>query len=374
MQLVEESPLAYARQFTQLVRTHGKQLLSRRPEMVPKLAYNFVRMHLLEQEVLRTASISIEAACNATCDHCSADHMMEETATRGSELSLDHFQRAIDGFLRAGAVSVNITGGEPLVSPHLFDIIKMVPKYRGVVNIQTNGLLLDDEMARKLADAGLYIAMISLHSHRPEEHDAMLNVPGAFHKVMEAIDNCHRYKIPVILNCTMTSAKVKDGTLWEMVRLARDKDVTVNFVQPCTTGKWEDQKDVMMADEDYAEFDKAMKLPWVVWEGKSNYKHNGCRPGIERMYMSASGDVIPCAFIHLNFGNVKKESVATIWDRMKAFEYFQETRSRCMASNDEHFYDEYVTQIAAHDDALLPIEQHPTWAEQHPDEAARIVR
>ena len=374
MELVTTNPLSTARQFVSLIRTHGSQLLTRKPQLVPKLAMNFARMNFMGHDVMRTASINIESGCNATCSHCSADHIMEETTRNDDQLTLDELERSIDGFLRAGAVSINITGGEPLLNPDIFDIIKMVPAHRGVANIQTNGLLLDDTTAKKLAEAGLYIAMISLHSHRPQDHDTLLEVPGAFDKVMEAIDNCHRYGIPVILNCTITHQKVQDGTLWEMVRLARDKDVTVNFVQPCTTGKWEQQLDVRLNDEDYAEFDKAMKLPWVVWEGKSNYKHNGCRPGIERVYMSSSGDIIPCAFIHLNFGNVKKESLNTIWARLRNFERFQTTQSRCMASDDEEFYNDYVEEIARWDGALLPVEEHSAYRDENPEEAAAIVR
>ena len=374
MELVQTNPLSTARQFISLVRTHGAQLLQRRPHLVPKLATNFVRMNAFGHDVMRTASINIESACNASCNHCSADHIMEQTEAADDRLSLEELRRVIDGCLRAGAISINITGGEPLLHPNILDIIRAVPAWRGAVNIQTNGLLLTDSTARDLAEAGLYITMISLHSHRPEVHDEMLGVPGAFQKVMEGIDNCHRHGIPVILNCTLTHDKVADGTLWEMVRLARDKDVTVNFVQPCTTGKWEEQLDVRLTEDDYAEFDKAMKLPWVVWEGKSNYKHNGCRPGIERIYVSSSGDVIPCAFIHLNFGNVRKESVATIWGRLRNFEAFRQTQTRCMASNDQDFYETYVSQIAGHSDALLPIEEHPVYQEQHSDEAAAVVR
>ena len=40
-------------------------------------------------------------------------------------------------------------------------------------------LLLSDEVARKLSEAGTWIVMISLHSHRPHEHDALLEVDGA---------------------------------------------------------------------------------------------------------------------------------------------------------------------------------------------------
>ncbi len=366
--------LTTARQLVGLVRNHLGSVLRRKPALIPKLAMNYARMQM-GHEVLRTASISVESGCNAACDHCSADHMMEETSRLDDQLTLEEYQRAIDGFLRAGAVSVNLTGGEPMLNPDVYDIIRMVPAHRGVVNIQTNGMRLADEAnVQKLKDAGVYIVMISLHSHRPEVHDALLNVPGCYDAVMQAIENCHNHDIPVILNCTMTHQKVLDGTLWEMVRLARDKDVTVNFVQPCTTGKWEENGDVRMTTEDYAEFDKAMKLPWVVWEGKSNYKENGCRPGLERMYMSASGDVVPCAFIHLNFGNVKKEAINTIWARMQNFEYFQETRARCIASNDETFYTEYIEPIIHHDAPLFPIEEHPKYQSTNPEDAKAVIR
>jgi MoaA/NifB/PqqE/SkfB family radical SAM enzyme len=354
MPALNDGPFSQARQLVGLVRTHLGTVVKRKPQLIPKLAVNYARMNFMDQDVLRTASVNIESACNATCDHCSADDIMGETTRNENQLSLDEYRRAIDGFLRAGAVSVNLTGGEPLLNPNVYDIIKMVPPWRGVVNIQTNGLLLDDATARKLREAGLYIVMISLHSHRPEEHDALLNVPGAYDKVMEAIDNCHRHGMDVILNCTMTHEKVQDGTLWEMVRLARDKNVTVNFVQPCTTGKWADNKGIRMQPDDYEE--------------------NGCRPGLERMYMSNAGDVIPCAFIHLNFGNVRKESVGTIWERMKSFEYFQETKERCIASNDETFYNEYIEPIMAHENALFPIEEHPKYQQTNPDEARTVIR
>ena len=41
--------------------------------------------------------------------------------------------------------------------------------------------------------------------------------------------------------------------------------------------------------------------------------------------------------------------------RMQNFEYFQETRARCIASNDETFYNEYIEPIIGHtkSDGLL---------------------
>lgn len=379
METVQTSPIRTLRHLAGLLRTHGGMLLRRRPEVVPKLALNVLRLNLLGQDVMRTASLSIEHRCNAACDHCSADKIMHEgrSDARGGHpgtMDLEEIRRAVDGFLRAGAVALNITGGEPLLCPHLFDVIAMVPRWRGVVNIQTNGLLLDAGMARRLADAGVYIAMISCHSHRKEVHDAFLRVPGAWDRAMAAIGHCHDVGLPVILNCTITHERVQDGTLWEMVGLSRDLGVTLNFVQPCTTGRWESHLCVRLTEEDYQEFDRAMRLPWVVWEGKSNYKHNGCRPGIERVYVSADGDVTPCAFIHLNFGNVKRESVATIWARLRGFEAFQQSQPRCMASNDEAFYRDYVQPFLDHEGATLPIEEHPRWRREHPEEAEAIVR
>ncbi len=59
MELIQTNPRSTARQFVSLVRTHGSQVLSRRPELVPKRPRNFGRMNAFGHGVMRTLPLNI---------------------------------------------------------------------------------------------------------------------------------------------------------------------------------------------------------------------------------------------------------------------------------------------------------------------------
>ena len=47
-------------------------------------------------------------------------------------------------------------------------------------------------------------------------------------------------------------------------------------------------------------------------------EHYGCAGGgTERFYINAKGDVQPCEFLNISFGNVKEESFSDIYSRMR---------------------------------------------------------
>ena len=68
-------------------------------------------------------------------------------------------------------------------------------------NLNSNGVLIDETVARKLGEAGLENIKLSLDSLDPRTHDYMRGVDGVYDRVMRAIDNLHRYapKIRVAL-------------------------------------------------------------------------------------------------------------------------------------------------------------------------------
>jgi MoaA/NifB/PqqE/SkfB family radical SAM enzyme len=42
----------------------------------------------------------------------------------------------------------------------------------------------------------------------------------------------------------------------------------------------------------------------------------GCCGGYQYIHVTASGNICPCSFTPLSFGNVKKEELSVIWKRM----------------------------------------------------------
>jgi MoaA/NifB/PqqE/SkfB family radical SAM enzyme len=89
--------------------------------------------------------------CNLTCKHCyalSADHDYP------GELSTSEVFTVMDD-LKAFKVPVLIlSGGEPLLRPDLFDIAARAKAMGFYVGLSSNGTLIDEAMADRVAAAG----------------------------------------------------------------------------------------------------------------------------------------------------------------------------------------------------------------------------
>ncbi|MBU4305247.1 MAG: radical SAM protein [Candidatus Omnitrophica bacterium] len=96
---------------------------------------------------------------------------------------------------------LNFGGGEALLFEHIYEVIKIGSEYGFRTNLNSNGFLIDEQVARRLADAGLENIKLSLDSVDSKIHDHMRGVKGVHERVLKAIDNLHKFapKIRVAL-------------------------------------------------------------------------------------------------------------------------------------------------------------------------------
>lgn len=85
------------------------------------------------------------------------------------------------------------SGGEPLLKKDIFELIKFGTERGFKTLMPSNGYLIDEDTAKRIADAGLKEIFISLDSLNPKTHDFLRGVDGAQAKVMRAFDNLHRH-------------------------------------------------------------------------------------------------------------------------------------------------------------------------------------
>jgi len=127
-------------------------------------------------------TIYLTEECNLRCKHCAiVEGRMPQTA-----LSAEQVMQLVEQHLAdfPGA-TVSFTGGEPLLHPRALDIVEHATARTPYVNIATNGLLIDEPTARRLAASGAWI-QVSLDGADPEVHDAIRG-KGTFTKAWEAI-------------------------------------------------------------------------------------------------------------------------------------------------------------------------------------------
>ncbi len=102
------------------------------------------------------AELDVTYRCNCKCRMC-----QRWQYPRSDELSLSEYQKLAEAFYGAGVHLVSIAGGEPLLRRDIVPIIKTFADYGMMVNLCTNGMLLNDH-SNDLIKSG-----VSVFNHLP---------------------------------------------------------------------------------------------------------------------------------------------------------------------------------------------------------------
>lgn len=139
------------------------------------------------------AFLQLADRCNYSCAHCYQVH-----GERG-EMSTDEVKLLLDSLAKAGTLFVLFTGGEVTLRPDFLELVSYARRLRFAVLVATNGYLVDEEVARRLAEEAVCEVRISVYSADPEVHDSITRVPGSFERTIEAIRALRRHGVTVVL-------------------------------------------------------------------------------------------------------------------------------------------------------------------------------
>ncbi|MBI5120636.1 MAG: heme d1 biosynthesis radical SAM protein NirJ [Rhodospirillales bacterium] len=138
--------------------------------------------------------------CNLTCLHC---YSGSSDKSFPGELATDEILRVM-GDLKAFCVPVLIlSGGEPLLRPDIYDIARHAKQMGFYVALSTNGTLINQPAAQRIAALGLDYVGISLDGVG-ETHDKFRGKTGAFSQALQGIRLCRETGVKVGLRFTMT--------------------------------------------------------------------------------------------------------------------------------------------------------------------------
>lgn len=149
---------------------------------------------------------ALTKACNLRCVHCYAS--ADPHAAPG-ELTHDEGLALLDDLKAFNVPAVLFSGGEPLVRPDAPELIRHARSIGLSCTLSTNGLLIDDPMADRLAEMGLKYVGISLDGTKPR-HDKLRGMRGAFDGTLAAIDRCVARGMKVGLRFTVHALNEPD--------------------------------------------------------------------------------------------------------------------------------------------------------------------
>ncbi|HOZ45500.1 MAG TPA: heme b synthase [Candidatus Hydrogenedentes bacterium] len=149
----------------------------------------------------RLIAWEITRRCNLHCKHCRA---AAEADVYEGELTLDEIKRVVDNIAAHFKPIMILTGGEPLLRPDIFDIIRYTVGAGLRPVMATCGTLLTEAVARELKDAGIERISVSIDGPDAASHDDFRGVPGAFVSTMAGIEAARRGGLAFQVNTTVT--------------------------------------------------------------------------------------------------------------------------------------------------------------------------
>lgn len=149
---------------------------------------------------------AVTKACNLKCVHCYASANADPDP---SELTREEGMRLLEDLKAFNVPAVLFSGGEPLSRPDTLDFIGYAQSLGLSCTLSTNGLLIDDAMADRLADLGLKYAGISVDGTRMR-HDRLRGLKGAYDGTLAAIDRCRARGIKVGVRFTVHALNRED--------------------------------------------------------------------------------------------------------------------------------------------------------------------
>ncbi len=308
--------LRYLRKFK--VRDVGGNLIihSHLPPINSRAYRRFIDEHLLRKtEGPSHAQVGLTNACPHRCAYC------YNKGRSGRVMDTVTIKRVIKELEELGVFWLGLTGGEPLLNRDLPEIIESAgPDV--AVKLFTTGSTVTPQLAADLRTAGLFSVSVSLDDWREDKHDQVRGTPGAFREALKAIevfkktDGLHVGVSAVLSREMIIRDEVEE--LLDFLTALEVQEAWLSEAKPSVQGFWksdlvitEAERRKLVALQDRRNRDGGITVNYLGhFEGR---EHFGCNAGHKMVYVDAFGEVSPCVFVPLSFGNVMERPVGEIY-------------------------------------------------------------
>jgi radical SAM protein len=298
----------------------------------------------------------VTQACDLACVHCRASAQPERHPL---ELSTEEGKGLIDQIAAMNVPVFVLTGGDPIKRPDLFELIGHARKKGVRVSLTPSATpLLTKEVVGRLKEAGLARLAVSLDGATAETHDAFRGMTGSYERTINAIHWANEIGLPVQVNATFSRRNI--GQIDAIVELMESLEITlwsVFFLVPTGRGKL---NDLLNADEFEQVFAKIHRLSMTasfdiktteaqhyrrfLLQHKGSAKASsmerlqhekvvdsigraprGLNDGKGFVFISHTGEVFPSGFLPVTAGNIRRESLGSIYRESPLFRDLRDT-------------------------------------------------
>ena len=279
--------------------------------------------------------------CNAHCEFCGSRCGASQA---DNELTTQEICRAFDQIAErydATKIMINVTGGEPLVRPDVFDVMKYAADLGFPWGLVSNGMLITEKTVEKMKDSQMKTISISIDG-LPDTHDRIRGVKNGFQKIENAIYLLKEASFVETVMITTVASKNNIHELAALKEYLRALPIDVWRICPVDPiGRAEDDSSFLLSSEEMNEVFQFIhhcrneQLPFSVTTSCSHYLGNyelsvrdfpfQCNAGRTVASILSNGDIFVCPNVprrsELIQGNVRTENFVDVWENR--FHFFR---------------------------------------------------
>lgn len=283
--------------------------------------------------------IELTQACNWRCRHCYNYWRPAGAATKPSQhLSRDELLRIVKELVVNQVPTITITGGEPFLQrKDVFTLLKMIQEADIRASINTNLSLVQKKDVDRLTNGRSDVSLLfSLLSADATEHECLAGVTAGTHaRVIEHAALAIRRGLPVSLNMVLMRENLH--AMEDTARLAKSLGVRAFCVTKALPNTHAPDGAFLLSAEEVRwsltelmRLERLLDMPvdilgcyprclFVDTDVYQRFSHRTCVAGYTTATIGADGNVRACSHMETSYGNILREPLADIWQKMKGW-------------------------------------------------------
>jgi MoaA/NifB/PqqE/SkfB family radical SAM enzyme len=316
------------------------------------LSHTYKRYRTLQTDRIKALPIVIlmpHSACNCRCIMCDIwkDNknlkQLEEKDIMGLLSSLKKF----------GTRQVLMSGGEALLNSNFFRFCEILNNEKINVTLLSTGLTIKKNAEQLVKWVNDIIVSIDGDEHT---HDSIRNIPGAFSKLREGINEVKKIDPDYKITARTVIHRLNYRRWAEIIDSAKEIGVEQISFLPADVSShafnremvWDEsrQHEILLSEEDLPELKNVIQRllqdyqpefenrfiaesPYKIWKiyeyyaafyGQNSFPYKKCNAPWVSTVIEADGTVRPC-FFHSPIGNIRHQSLDKILNSNKAIEF-----------------------------------------------------
>jgi AdoMet-dependent heme synthase len=273
--------------------------------------------HLMEQAARRKIPLAchfdLTYQCNLNCVHC---YVVREDRP---ELSTSEIRDILDQLAKAGTLYLTFSGGEILAREDFFEIAEYARRLYFALRLSTNGTLIDEQAADRIAALYPDRVSLSIYSTTPEIHDGITSVPGSLAKTIRAARMLRDRKVKLDIGSVLMNQNINDySKVYELAQnmgasFRGDPRVTPrNDGDPFPLRFQINEDDLFRVWTDPIFTEQPGDGPGELYS-EDDWGDIVCGAAHMSFYVSPYGDIYPCVQFPASCGNLNNEFFEKIW-------------------------------------------------------------